>query len=43
MFIICPFTDVDGSPLILEMDIDVTEQKLNERELQKVLIDFKAF
>ena len=36
-----PFTDVDGSPLILEMDIDVTEQKLNERKLQKVLIDLK--
>ncbi len=28
-----PFTDVDGSPLILEMDIDITEQK----QMQKML------
>ena len=28
-----PFTDVDGSPLILEMDIDTTERKRAEREL----------
>jgi PAS domain S-box-containing protein len=30
-----PFTDADGSPLILEMGIDVTERKLTEAELEK--------
>jgi len=30
-----PFTDVDGSPLILEMDLDITKQKQNEEELAK--------
>lgn len=30
-----PFTDIDGSPLILEMGIDVTERKLAEAELAK--------
>jgi PAS domain S-box-containing protein len=30
-----PFTDVDGSPMILEMDIDITERKRNETELRK--------
>jgi PAS domain S-box-containing protein len=30
-----PFTDVDGSPMILEMDIDVTEQKKAEEKLQE--------
>jgi signal transduction histidine kinase len=30
-----PFTDVDGSPLILEMDIDITESRRNEAELAK--------
>ncbi|KAF0215119.1 MAG: multi-sensor signal transduction histidine [Geobacteraceae bacterium] len=30
-----PFTDIDGSPLVLEMGIDVTEQKSAERELRK--------
>jgi PAS domain S-box-containing protein len=30
-----PFTDVDGSPMILEMDIDVTEQKKAEERLQE--------
>jgi PAS domain S-box-containing protein len=29
-----PFTDVDGSPMILEMDIDVTEQKKAEEKLR---------
>jgi len=29
-----PFTDIDGSPLILEMDIDVTQQKQVEKELK---------
>jgi signal transduction histidine kinase/ActR/RegA family two-component response regulator len=28
-----PFTDVDGSPLIMEVGLDVTEQKKNERAL----------
>ncbi len=35
-----PFTDVDGSPLILEMDIDITELKRAEaamRELNEIL------
>ncbi len=27
-----PFTDVDGSPLILEMDIDITDQRRAEEE-----------
>jgi PAS domain S-box-containing protein len=30
-----PFTDVDGSPLVLEMDIDVTEQRMAEAELKR--------
>jgi len=30
-----PFTDIDGSPMILKMDIDVTEQKRAEAELKK--------
>jgi PAS domain S-box-containing protein len=30
-----PFTDADGSPLVLEMDIDITEQKRAEAELAK--------
>lgn len=30
-----PFKDVDGSPLILEMGLDITERKLNEAELEK--------
>ena len=29
-----PFTDVDGSPMILEMDIDVTERKKAEEALR---------
>ncbi|MCX5758437.1 MAG: PAS domain-containing protein, partial [Candidatus Hydrogenedentes bacterium] len=28
-----PFTDVDGSPLILEMNIDITERKRAEHDL----------
>ncbi|XUW99858.1 MAG: MASE3 domain-containing protein [Dehalogenimonas sp.] len=32
-----PFTDVDGSPLILEMNMDITEQRKSE----KALIDAK--
>jgi PAS domain S-box-containing protein len=30
-----PFIDIDGSKLILEMDIDITEQKQNEEELKR--------
>jgi PAS domain S-box-containing protein len=30
-----PFTDVDGSPLILKMDIDITEQKRAQAELRQ--------
>jgi PAS domain S-box-containing protein len=30
-----PFTDVDGSPMILEMDIDVTEQRKAEEKLRE--------
>jgi PAS domain S-box-containing protein len=30
-----PFTDLDGSPLILEMDIDITERKQAEEALRK--------
>jgi PAS domain S-box-containing protein len=30
-----PFADVDGSPLIMEMGIDITEQKRAEQALQK--------
>ena len=31
-----PFTDVDGSTLILEMGIDMTERKRAEAEIQKL-------
>jgi PAS domain S-box-containing protein len=31
-----PFTDVDGSPMILEMDIDITERRRAERELIEI-------
>jgi PAS domain S-box-containing protein/putative nucleotidyltransferase with HDIG domain len=30
-----PFTDIDGSPLILEMDIDITERKRAEEALRE--------
>ena len=30
-----PFTDVDGSPMILEVDVDITERKLSEEKLAK--------
>ncbi|MCX7825896.1 MAG: PAS domain S-box protein, partial [Verrucomicrobiae bacterium] len=30
-----PFTDVDGSPMILEMDVDITERKRMEEALRK--------
>jgi PAS domain-containing protein len=30
-----PFTDVDGSPLILEMDIDITGHRRTEKELRQ--------
>ena len=31
-----PFTDVDGSPMILEMDIDITKQKRTEKQIRDV-------
>ncbi len=31
-----PFTDVDGSPMILEMGIDITEQRKAEKALKEV-------
>jgi PAS domain S-box-containing protein len=30
-----PFTDVDGSPMILEMDVDITERRKLEEDLTK--------
>jgi PAS domain S-box-containing protein len=30
-----PFKDVDGTPMILEMDMDITERRLAEAELKK--------
>ncbi len=30
-----PFTDVDGSPMILKMDIDITERKKTEKMLRE--------
>ncbi|WP_424355925.1 ATP-binding protein [Methanobacterium sp. MBAC-LM] len=36
-----PFTDVDGSQLVLEMDIDVTEQKKNEKERETLIKELK--
>ncbi len=37
-----PFTDVDGSPMILEMDFDITERKKAEEELRKSERQFHA-
>ncbi|MGB9926922.1 MAG: PAS domain S-box protein [Methanosarcina sp.] len=31
-----PFTDVDGSPMILEMDINITERKKAEKALENI-------
>jgi signal transduction histidine kinase len=31
-----PFTDVDGSPLIMEMGIDITDRKQSEAEIKKL-------
>ncbi len=31
-----PFTDVDGSPLVLEMDIDITEQRRAETAMKQM-------
>jgi PAS domain S-box-containing protein len=30
-----PFTDVDGSPLVLEMGVDITDRKLAENRIQR--------
>jgi signal transduction histidine kinase len=37
-----PFTDVDGSPMILEMDIDITERKQAEEELRTSRLQLRA-
>lgn len=37
-----PFTDSDGSPLILEMGVDITERRRAERKLQAALDDSAA-
>ena len=36
-----PFTDIDGSQLVLEMDIDVTEQKQAEKDLKNTFEELK--
>jgi PAS domain-containing protein len=38
-----PFTDIDGSPMILEMNIDITERKKMEEEAQKRLQELEVF
>ncbi len=37
-----PFTDVDGSPLVLEMGVDITERKQAEQELQALNEDLEG-
>jgi PAS domain S-box-containing protein len=37
-----PFTDVDGSPMILEVDIDITERKRAEEERERLLAEIAA-
>lgn len=37
-----PFTDVDGSPLILEMDVDITEQRQAEEKLRESEKKYRA-
>jgi PAS domain S-box-containing protein len=36
-----PFTDVDGSPLIMEMGIDITDRKQAEEEIKKLNEDLE--
>lgn len=36
-----PFTDFDGSPLVLEMNIDVTDKKQVERQLKETILELK--
>jgi PAS domain S-box-containing protein len=37
-----PFTDEDGSPLIMEMGIDITEQRRAENELKRTHLELTA-
>lgn len=37
-----PFKDADGSPLIMEMGIDITDRKRSEEELQEMLATLEA-
>jgi PAS domain S-box-containing protein len=37
-----PFTDADGSPMILEMNIDITERKKAEEEMKRSFERFKT-
>ena len=38
-----PFTDVDGSPMILEIDIDITKHKQAEEEIKKRVKELEEF
>jgi signal transduction histidine kinase len=37
-----PFTDVDGLPMILEVDVDITERKQAEEALQKAIFKLQG-
>jgi PAS domain S-box-containing protein len=37
-----PFADIDGSPMILEMDIDITDRRQAEKELQQAHEDLEG-
>jgi CheY-like chemotaxis protein len=38
-----PFKDVDGSPMILEVDVDITERKKSEEELRQRVDELERF